>query len=88
MGTPYDSGEDQRAGHPVRAGRANELVAIDIPFSRCAACEQTWSSSFSALRPYSFSWYEAWRVKCGFLWAAVSSRREFVPAEPGRSRCH
>jgi len=55
----------QRAGHPVSAWRANELVAIDIPFSRCAACEQTWSSGSPALRPYSRSWYEAWRVKCG-----------------------
>ena len=41
-------------------------MAIDIPFSRCAACEQTWSNSSPALRPYSRSWYEAWRVKCGF----------------------
>jgi hypothetical protein len=56
----------QRAGHPVPAWRGNELVAIDIPFSRCAACEQTWSNSSPALRPYSRSWYEAWRVKCGF----------------------
>ena len=53
--------------HPVPAWRGNELVAIDIPFSRCAACEQTWSSSSCpTLRPYSRSWYEAWGVKCGF----------------------
>jgi TniQ len=56
----------QRAGHPVSAWRANELVAIDIPFSRCTACERAWSSSSPVLRPCSRSWYEAWRVKCGF----------------------
>ena len=56
----------QRAGHPLSAWRANELVAITIPFSRCAACETAWSSKRPALRPCSRSWYEAWRVKCGF----------------------
>ncbi len=56
----------QRAGHPLSAWRANELVAITIPFSRCAACEIAWSSRPAALRPCSRSWYEAWRVKCGF----------------------
>lgn len=56
----------QRAGHPVSPWRANELVAISIPFSRCAACEQAWSDKHHAPQPYSRSWYEAWRVKCGF----------------------
>jgi hypothetical protein len=55
-----------RAGHPVPAWRANELVAIDIPFSQCASCEQAWSSTPPNLRPRSRSWYEAWRVRCGF----------------------
>jgi TniQ len=55
-----------RAGHPVPAWRAKELVAIDVPVSHCAACEQAWSSSSPTLRPRSRSWYEAWRVRCGF----------------------
>ena len=56
----------QRAGRPVPAWRASEPVAIDVPFSQCAACEQAWSNSFPTRRPYSRSWYEVWRVKCGF----------------------
>lgn len=43
-GLPTTASRIQRAGHPVSAWRANELVAIDVPFSRCAACEEAWSS--------------------------------------------
>jgi hypothetical protein len=72
----------QRAGHPVPVWRANELVAIDIPFSRCAACEQSWSSSSPALRPYSRSWYEAWRVKCGFCGRPFHLGASSTPSNP------
>ena len=34
----------QRAGHPIPAWRARELVAVDIPFSGCVACDEAWSS--------------------------------------------
>jgi len=57
-------------------------VAIDIPFSQCAACEQAWSSSSPTLRPRSRSWYEAWRVKCGFCGRPFHLGASSSPSNP------
>jgi len=55
----------QRAGHPVSIWRANELVALAVPLSRCPWCDRRWRNDITS-RPISRSWYEAWRVACGF----------------------
>jgi hypothetical protein len=55
----------QRAGHPVSIWRANELVALAGPLSRCPACDRRGRTDGPS-QPISRSWYEAWRVACGF----------------------
>ena len=57
-------------------------MAIDIPFSQCAACEQAWSSTPPTLRPRSRSWYEAWRVRCGFCGRPFHLGASSSPSNP------
>jgi len=54
----------QRVGHSVSLCRAYELVAITNPLSRCPTCDREWRNE--PVRPLSRSWYEAWRIACGF----------------------
>ena len=55
----------RRAGHPVSIGRSKELVGITVPMSRCLACGKRRRAG-NEFQPISRSWYEAWRVLCGF----------------------
>jgi hypothetical protein len=79
----------QRAGHPIPIRHANELVAIAVPLSRCPVCDRRWRAE-SATRPISRSWYEAWRVACGFcrrsfhLGSESRGQKKDVPLVPER----
>jgi hypothetical protein len=53
------------AGHPVSLGRSKELVRITVPLSKCLGCGKR-QRAINEIQPICRSWYEAWRVSCGF----------------------
>jgi hypothetical protein len=76
-----------RAGHPVSIRRSKELIGIAVPFSRCRDCNKR-SRAGSEIQPISRSWYEAWRVSCGFcrrpfhIGSAFADRTKGIPLVP------
>jgi hypothetical protein len=88
MGAPYDSREDSKSRAPG-SGVARERVGGDR-HSVLAVCSVRADlvQQFSRAATLLAFLVRGLAGEMRILWPAVSSRREFVVAELGRSPCH
>jgi len=55
----------RRASHPVSIKRSIGHIAIEAPFFNCLTCARKRQTNVPC-HPVSRSWYESWRIACGF----------------------